>query len=145
MSTATTSATRVPIPDLSYTPQCVPAPEPTPEEDRTREHYLNHSHGVLSWLLTVDHKRIGILYLVSVSVFFVFGAMAIALVRLNLITPTGAILELDQYNKAFTAHGTIMLFLFLIPVIPGVLGNFFVPMMVGAKDMAFPKLNLASY
>ena len=136
---------RVPIPELGYTPQCVPAPEPTPEQDRTREHYLNHSYGVLSWLLTVDHKRIGIMYLLGVSVYFVFGALAIALVRLNLITPTGAILELDQYNKAFTAHGTIMLFLFLIPVIPGVLGNFLVPMMVGAKDMAFPKLNLLSF
>lgn len=133
------------IPSLSYTPQSVPAPEPTPEEERNRVHYLNNAYGVLSWLLTVDHKRIGILYLVSVSIFFVFGALAVALVRLNLITPTGAILELDQYNKAFTAHGTIMLFLFLIPVVPGVLGNFFVPMMIGAKDMAFPKLNLLSW
>ncbi|MGL6094528.1 MAG: cytochrome c oxidase subunit I, partial [Fimbriiglobus sp.] len=99
----------------------------------------------MSWLLTVDHKRIGMMYLVSVSVFFVFGGTAAGLVRLNLVSPTGAILELDQYNKAFTAHGTIMLFLFLIPVIPGVLGNFLVPIMIGAKDMAFPKLNLLSY
>lgn len=133
------------IPELDYTPQMVPYPEPTPAEDKNRVHYLNVSDTVWSWLFTLDHKRIGILYLVSVSIFFVFGGIAAALVRTNLLTPTGAILELDQYNKAFTAHGTIMLFLFLIPVIPGVLGNFFVPMMIGAKDMAFPKLNLLSW
>ncbi len=133
------------VPQLDYTPQTLPAPEPTPEQERTRVNYLNHNYSLLSWLLTVDHKRIGILYLVFVSIFFTFGAFAIALVRLNLLSPTGAILELDEYNKAFTAHGTIMIFLFLIPVIPGVLGNFLVPMMIGAKDMAFPKLNLLSW
>ncbi len=133
------------VPVLHYTPQMLPPREPTPAEDTRRVHYLNNAFGVFSWLLTVDHKRIGMMYLVTASVYFVFGALAVALVRLNLISPTGAILELDQYNKAFTAHGTIMLFLFLIPVIPGVLGNFLVPMMVGAKDMAFPKLNLLSY
>jgi cytochrome c oxidase subunit 1 len=132
-------------PELDYTPQAVPAQELPPAQEYRRVNYLNNSYGVLSWLTTVDHKRIGLLYLVSVSVFFVFGGIAAGLVRLNLVSPTGAILELDQYNKAFTAHGTIMLFLFLIPVIPGVLGNFLVPMMIGAKDMAFPKLNLLSY
>ena len=132
-------------PQLDYTPQAVPAPELTPAQEYCRVNYLNNSYGVLSWLTTVDHKRIGLLYLISVSVFFVFGGIAAGLVRLNLVSPTGAILELDQYNKAFTAHGTIMLFLFLIPVIPGVLGNFLVPMMIGAKDMAFPKLNLLSW
>lgn len=135
----------VAIPTLDYTPQTVPVPPVPPEQEKDRVNYLNHAYGVLSWLLTVDHKRIGLLYLVSVSVFFVFGALAVALVRINLISPTGAILELDQYNKAFTAHGTIMLFLFLIPVIPGVLGNFLVPLMIGAKDLAFPKLNLLSW
>ena len=130
---------------LDYTPQGVPPPEVSPAEARTRKHYLNHDNTLLGWLLTVDHKRIGLMYLLSVTVTFIFGAIAAGLVRTNLITPTGSILELDQYNKAFTAHGTIMLFLFLIPVIPGVLGNFFVPMMIGAKDMAFPKLNLASF
>ena len=133
------------VPVLNYTPQMLPARELTPEEDRKRVNYLNNAYGAFSWLFTVDHKRIGIMYLVTASVFFLFGGLAVSLVRLNLISPTGAILELDQYNKAFTAHGTIMLFLFLIPVIPGVLGNFLVPMMVGAKDMAFPKLNLLSY
>jgi cytochrome c oxidase subunit 1 len=139
VATASTPSTL----ELDYTPQTAPPVDhldgPPPV------HYLNHSYSWLSWLFTVDHKRIGILYLVSVSLFFVAGATAIGLVRLNLISPTGAILELDEYNKAFTAHGTIMLFLFLIPVVPGIMGNFFVPMMVGAKDMAFPKLNLASW
>jgi cytochrome c oxidase subunit 1 len=139
------TVTRARIPELDYTPQSIPAPELPPDRERDRVHYLNHAYGIFSWLLTVDHKRIGILYIVTVSIFFSFGAFAIALVRTNLISPTGAILDLDQYNKAFTAHGTIMIFLFLIPVIPGVLGNFFVPMMIGAKDMAFPKLNLASW
>jgi cytochrome c oxidase subunit I len=129
--------------DLDYTPQC--APPVDAREEPPAEHYLNHQYGWLSWLLTVDHKRIGILYILTVSIFFLFGGLAAGLVRVNLLTPTGAILELDQYNKAFTAHGTIMLFLFLIPVVPGVLGNFFVPMMIGAKDMAFPKLNLLSW
>jgi cytochrome c oxidase subunit 1 len=145
--TAATATTAAPtrIPELDYTPQALPAPELPPEEEARRVHYLNNAYGIFSWLLTIDHKRIGILYLVTVSIFFTFGAFAVGLVRTNLITPTGAILELDQYNKAFTAHGTIMIFLFLIPVIPGVLGNFFVPMMIGAKDMAFPKINLLSW
>ena len=136
-------ATKVPV--LHYTPQTIPVPDLPPEQEKKRVNYLNNDYGVLSWLLTVDHKRIGMMYLISASVFFLFGGLAVMLVRLNLIVPTGAILELDQYNKAFTAHGTIMLFLFLIPVIPGVLGNFLVPLMVGAKDMAFPKLNLLSF
>jgi cytochrome c oxidase subunit 1 len=129
--------------NLDYAPQCVPAPEPDPTKPRV--HYLNHAYGWLSWLFTVDHKRIGILYLVTVTIFFAAGATAAALVRLNLLTPTSELLPLDAYNKAFTAHGTVMLFLFLIPVVPGVLGNFFVPMMIGAKDMAFPKINLLSW
>jgi len=147
MTTANSIGTDTPmaIPKLDYTPQMSPEPELTPTEQREKPNYLNWQYGLLSWVLTVDHKRIGLMYLVSVSIFFMFGAIAAGLVRTNLIMPTGAILELDQYNKAFTAHGTIMLFLFLIPVIPGVLGNFLVPMMVGAKDMAFPKLNLMSY
>ena len=138
-----TETRNINVMELDYTPQTAP---PVRDVDGPPAvHYLNNDYGWLSWLLTVDHKRIGILYLVSVSIFFLFGGLAAGLVRINLLQPTGAILELDQYNKAFTAHGTIMLFLFLIPVVPGVLGNFFVPMMIGAKDMAFPKLNLASW
>ena len=134
------------VPVLNYTPQMLPARELTPDEDRKRVNYLNNAYGIFSWLLTVDHKRIGMMYLVTASMFLhVRRPRGLAGAVTNLISPTGAILELDQYNKAFTAHGTIMLFLFLIPVIPGVFGNFFVPMMVGAKDMAFPKLNLLSY
>jgi cytochrome c oxidase subunit 1 len=107
--------------------------------------YLKDGYSIWSWLFTVDHKRIGILYLIMLTLFFAVGGALAGLVRLNLITPSGMILENDQYNKTFTAHGVVMLFLFLIPSIPGVFGNFFVPIMVGAKDMAFPKLNIASW
>ncbi|HJZ55457.1 MAG TPA: cbb3-type cytochrome c oxidase subunit I, partial [Gemmataceae bacterium] len=86
-----------------------------------------------------------ILYLVSLTVFFAVGGIAAGLVRLNLLSPTGAILTEDQYNRMFTAHGVMMLFFFLIPSIPAVMGNFFIPMMIGAKDLAFPKLNLLSW
>jgi cytochrome c oxidase subunit 1 len=142
---ATPAAPRGPVPDLDYTPQMLPEPVLPPAAEAKRGNYLNFDYSFFGWLFTVDHKRIGMMYLIGVSLYFVAGAIAVGLVRVNLITPTGAILELDQYNKAFTAHGTIMLFLFLIPVIPGVLGNFLVPLMIGAKDMAFPKLNLASF
>ncbi len=109
-----------------------------------KENYLNHAYGWKSWLFTVDHKRIGLLYLVSVTAFFMVGMAAAGLIRYNLISPTG-MLTPDQYNKIFTAHGMVMVFLFLVPVIPGVLGNFFIPIMVGARDLAFPKLNLLSW
>jgi cytochrome c oxidase subunit I len=118
-----------------------PPPEPAPAEPN----YLNTNYGIWSWLTTVDHKRIGILYLISISVFFVAGGVAAGLVRLNLLAPDGAILSEDAYNRAFTGHGVLMLFFFLIPAVPGVLGNFFIPLMIGAKDLAFPKLNLASW
>src|SRR3954465_436928 len=107
--------------------------------------YLKDGYSIWSWLFTVDHKRIGILYLIMLTLFFAVGGALAGLVRLNLITPSGMLLENDQYNKTFTAHGVVMLFLFLIPSIPGVFGNFFVPIMIGAKDMAFPKLNIASW
>ena len=94
-------------------------------------------------MFTVDHKRIGILYFVFLTLFFAVGGMFAGLVRLNLISPSGAIMDNDPYNRTFTAHGVVMLFLFLIPSIPGMMGNFFVPIMIGAKDMAFPKLNLS--
>ena len=116
-----------------------------PEPIAPPRHYLNNEYGILSWLLTVDHKRIGILYLLSLTVFFTVGGLAAGLVRINLLSPNGAILTEDQYNRMFTAHGVIMLFLFLIPSIPAVMGNFLIPMMIGAKDLAFPKLNLASW
>jgi cytochrome c oxidase subunit 1 len=113
-------------------------------EAEPREHYLNNAYGWKSWLFTVDHKRIGLLYLVSVTAFFMIGMAAAGLIRYNLIDAKG-MLTPDQYNKVFTAHGIVMVFLFLVPVVPGVLGNFFIPIMIGARDLAFPKLNLLSW
>jgi cytochrome c oxidase subunit 1 len=110
-----------------------------------RVHYLNVDYGIKSWLLTKDHKRIAILYLVSISFFFAIGGLMAALIRLELATPAGDLVQADVYNRLFTAHGVIMIFLFLIPSIPAVLGNFLIPIMIGAKDLAFPKLNLASW
>ncbi len=107
--------------------------------------YLNATKGFKSWILTVDHKRIGIMYLVSVLSFFLVGGLAALLVRLELIAPGPTFITADQYNKAFTLHGAIMVFLVIIPSVPATLGNFFLPLMLGAKDVAFPKLNLLSY
>ncbi len=111
----------------------------------TRVHYLNVDYGIKSWLLTTDHKRIALLYLVSITLFFFVGGAAAALMRLNLIEPNGALVEPATYNKLFSMHGIIMVFFFMIPSIPAVLGNFLVPMMIGARDLAFPKLNLLSW
>ena len=110
-----------------------------------RVHYLNESYGVKSWLFTKDHKRIGLLYLASITFMFFIGGAAAVLMRLHLIEPQGALVEPETYNKLFTMHGVIMVFFFLIPSIPAVLGNFLVPMMIGARDLAFPKLNLLSW
>ena len=110
-----------------------------------RKNYLNAEYGIKSWLLTKDHKRIAILYLVSVTFFFMLGGIMAALLRLELATPLGDLVEPDTYNRLFTAHGVLMVFLFLIPAIPAVLGNFLIPLMIGAKDLAFPKLNLGSW
>jgi cytochrome c oxidase subunit 1 len=107
--------------------------------------YLNTSYTVSSWLLTTDHKRIGILYLFGVTLFFFLGGAAAVLFRLELMTPQADLVESETYNKLFTLHGIIMIFFFLIPAIPNVLGNFLVPLMIGARDLAFPKLNLASW
>lgn len=107
--------------------------------------YLNAGHGLASWLLTRDHKRIALLYLASVTCMFFLGALFALLVRLELLTPAGDLLAADTYNRAFTMHGIIMVWFFLIPVIPTVLGNFFIPLMIGARDLAFPRLNLLSF
>jgi len=110
-----------------------------------RVHYLNADYGLKSWLLTTDHKRIALLYLASITfMFFVGGAFAV-LMRLHLIEPTGALVQPETYNKLFTMHGVIMIFFFLIPSIPAVLGNFLVPLMIGARDLAFPRINLLSW
>jgi cytochrome c oxidase subunit 1 len=99
----------------------------------------------MSWFLTVDHKRIGLLYLISLVVFFLIGGAAAVLFRLDLMTPAGDLLRSETYNKLFTMHGIVMIFFFLIPSIPAVLGNFLLPLMLGTRDVAFPKLNLASW
>jgi len=111
----------------------------------SRVHYLNVSYGVKSWLLTVDHKRIALLYLASITFMFLVGGVAAVLMRIHLIEPAGALVQPETYNKLFSAHGIIMVFFFLVPSIPATLGNFLVPLMIGAKDLAFPKLNLLSW
>ncbi len=115
---------------------------PTP---RLTINYLNATRGVPSWLLTKDHKRIAILFLISITVMFFIGGFAISVARLNLLTPEGGLVEADTYNRLFTLHGVIMVFFFLVPVVPAVLGNFLLPLMIGAKDLAFPRLNLLSW
>jgi cytochrome c oxidase subunit 1 len=107
--------------------------------------YLTDGYGLKSWLLTSDHKRIAMLYLISITFFFFIGAIFAAMIRLELATPAGDLLESDVYNKMFTMHGIIMVFFFLIPSIPATLGNFLIPPMIGAKDLAFPKINLLSW
>lgn len=107
--------------------------------------YLNVSYTAKSWLLTTDHKRIGILYVVTITLFFILGGIAATIMRLELATPQGDLVTSETYNKLFTMHGVVMVFFFLIPSIPATLGNFLIPLMVGARDMAFPRLNLASW
>jgi cytochrome c oxidase subunit 1 len=110
-----------------------------------RENYLNAGHGLKSWLLTVDHKRIALLYLISITFFFFIGGFFALLIRLELLTPAGELVQSDTYNKLFTMHGQVMVFFFLIPAVPAVLGNFLIPLMIGAKDLAFPRINLLSW
>jgi cytochrome c oxidase subunit 1 len=107
--------------------------------------YLSAAHTLRSWLFTLDHKRIAILYLISVTAFFVVGGLAAGAVRVELIRPRGTFMTNEMYNRMFTLHGVVMIFFFLIPAIPAVLGNFLVPLMVGARDLAFPRLNLLSW
>jgi len=107
--------------------------------------YLTANYGLRSWLFTVDHKRIAILYLVSITIMFAVGGIFAAALRLELLTPEGDLFQADTYNKLFTLHGVIMIFFFLIPSIPAVLGNFCLPLMIGARDLAFPRINLLSW
>jgi cytochrome c oxidase subunit I len=111
----------------------------------TREHYLNVSYGWKSWLFTRDHKRIALLFLMTITFFFFLGGTFATMVRLELMTPQGDLFQAQTYNKLFSMHGIVMIFLFLIPSIPSVLGNFLVPIMIGARDLAFPRLNLLSW
>ncbi|MGE5652331.1 MAG: cytochrome c oxidase subunit I [Bacillota bacterium] len=107
--------------------------------------YLSDGYSLKLWLTTRDHKRIAWLYLVSITAFFFVGGAAATLIRIELATPQGDLVSSDTYNRLFTAHGVIMVWLFLIPSIPSALGNFLMPMMIGARDLAFPRLNLASW
>src|SRR6202021_421633 len=111
----------------------------------SRVNYLNASYGVKSWPLTTDHKRIALLYLGSITFMFFVGGTFAVLMRLHLIDPQGALVHPETYNKLFTMHGVIMVFFFLVPSIPATLGNFLVPMMIGARDLAFPRINLLSW
>jgi len=106
--------------------------------------YLTYPRGLRSWLLTLDHKRIGVMYLASVALALVLGLIFALLMRTELIAPGRTIMGEDTYNRVFTVHGAVMIFLVVIPAIPAVLGNFCLPLMLGAKDVAFPRLNLAS-
>ncbi len=119
--------------------QDVATPESSPRN------YLNADHTVKSWLLTTDHKRIGVLYLITVTFFFLIGSIFAGLIRYELTSPHGQTFTSETYNKIFTAHGIVMIFLFLIPAVPATLGNFLVPIMIGARDLAFPRLNLLSW
>ncbi len=111
----------------------------------SRVNYLNATYGIKSWLLTTDHKRIALLYLASITFMFFVGGAAAVLIRIHLIEPQGALFQPETYNKLFSIHGIVMVFFFLVPSIPATLGNFLVPMMIGARDLAFPKLNLLSW
>jgi cytochrome c oxidase subunit I len=117
--------------------------EPVYVEHKTN--YLNVEHSVRSWLLTTDHKRIALLYLISITLMFTVGTFFAAVIRLELITPQGDLVAPDTYNKLFTMHGIVMVFFFLVPSIPATLGNFLVPLMIGARDLAFPRINLLSW
>ncbi len=109
------------------------------------DNYLTAGTSLKSWLLTKDHKRIAILYTISITLFFALGGLFAGAVRLELLTPAGDFFEPDTYNRMFTLHGVVMVFFFLVPSIPATLGNFLLPIMIGAEDLAFPKLNLASW
>jgi len=112
---------------------------------RTTPSYLDGEYGVKSWLLTVDHKRIALLYLLGLTFFFFVGGFFAVLIRLELLTPAGDLFQSETYNKLFTMHGIFMIFFFLVPSIPAVLGNFLLPLQLGARDLAFPKINLLSW
>ena len=104
-----------------------------------KDNFITRENGLLSWLLTGDHKRIAILYLISITFFFFIGGALAGLIRLELLTPQTDLMATDTYNKVFTMHGVVMVFFFLVPSVPATLGNFLIPMMIGAKDLAYPR------
>ena len=121
--------------------QTEPAPSPMPAP----AHSYLETTSIWSWLSTTDHKRIAILYAITVTLFFFIGSVAMAVIRLQLMTPDGGLVSDETYNRLFTLHGIVMVWFFLIPSIPAIFGNFLLPLMIGAKDVAFPRLNLASW
>jgi len=118
---------------------------PGPGPEASEDNYLNHSRGLGSWLFTLDHKRIGVMYLISILTAFFLGGMFAVLIRTELLLPGRTMMDPDTYNQMFTLHGAVMIFLFIIPGIPAALGNLVLPLMLGAKDVAFPRLNLCSW
>ncbi|PJZ71234.1 cytochrome c oxidase subunit I [Leptospira perolatii] len=109
------------------------------------DNYLNHEKGLWSWLTTIDHKRIGIMYFIAISTFFLLGGIFALLIRAELFSPGETLFSADTYNRIMTYHGAVMVFMVIVPGIPAIFGNFVLPIMIGAKDVAFPKLNLASW
>src|SRR5258708_20841577 len=114
----------------------------TPAVPIERKNYLNAEYGIRSWLFTTDHKRIALLYLVSITGMFFIGGFFALMIRLELLTPAGDLLLADTYNKMFSMHGQVMVFFFLIPSIPPGLGNFLIPIMTCAQDLSFPRVHL---
>ena len=114
-------------------------------DENPEKHYFNEEKGLWAWLTTVDHKKIGLMYLGSIALFFLIGGILALVLRTELWTPARSFLDADLYNQVFTLHGAIMIFFFLVPSVPTVLGNFILPLQLGAKDVAFPRLNLASF
>jgi len=133
------------VPEPYGRPAGPPPPEKPSAPVKEPVNYLTVAYGVKSWLLTVDHKRIALLYMFSISIMFAIGGIFATLIRLELITPPGDMVQSETYNKLFTMHGVVMVFFFLIPSIPATLGNFLIPIMIGAKDLAFPRINLLSW
>src|SRR5260370_18312769 len=119
---------------MSNTPQ-----NPLPSQKMAQDDYLNATYGIRSWLLTTDHKRIALLWLGSVTFFFFIGGIFATMIRIHLLTPTGALVTPETYNKLFTMHGVAMIFFFLIPSIPALLGNFLIPLIISPNHLAFPK------
>jgi cytochrome c oxidase subunit 1 len=114
-------------------------------EAAAEPNYINEKETLWSWINTRDHKRIGILFLISITFFFFIGSVAMAVIRLELVTPQADIVSAETYSKLFTIHGVVMVWFFLIPSIPTTLGNFLIPLMIGAREVAFPRLNITSW
>src|SRR5262249_28738873 len=116
-----------------------------PPDEQPHPDYLRAHRGIASWLLTTDHKRIALMFYVAILISFALGGIPALMLRAELLTPERSFLDADTYNRMFTIHGVVMVFMFLVPGIPAIFGNFVLPMQLGAKDLAFPRLNLLSF